>query len=87
MCSIKTCPAYSNTGIGFLTVTTQTQRYSAAYISGCEAQDHIHHEQADRASLRQRFPGQEEIMRGFKRSARGRVRLRHRQIHTPRARM
>jgi len=48
-----------------LTVTTQTQRYSAAYISGCETQDHIHHEQEDKAALRQRVPDQEDVMRGF----------------------
>jgi len=84
MWSIETYPAHKSTDIGFLPVTTQTQRYLAAYISGCETQDHIHHELEDRTALRQRVSDQEEIMRGFKSSARGRFRQRHRQMHTPR---
>jgi len=45
-----------------LTVTAQTERYSAAYISGCETQDHNHHEEEDKAELGQWVPDHEEIM-------------------------
>jgi len=62
MCSIETYPAHNSIDIGFLTVTTQTQRYLAVYISGRETQDHIHQELEDRVSLRQRVSDQEETM-------------------------